>query len=273
MIVAQFALFLLIGVGLYLFYQLHPPALPFDRPDRVFARFILQEMPVGVVGILLGAIFAAAMSTLSGSLNSCATAATRDLVLPLAKRAMSPQRELRLTRWLTALFGMLQIMVGIGGLWLKSSVVASVLGIAAFTTGIVLGVFFLGILAPPRRRAGGARRPGRRSRRDVRRVLRDAASVAVVRPGRLGAHLRLRFGRELPLATRAGAGAALLRVEQRRAARLAPRREVGGVGGDDRVGRHAGGEALGETRRADGRVNAAPCSAHPRSATRSPFAG
>jgi len=147
-IVAQFALFLLIGVGLFAFYQLHPPAAPFDRPDRVFARFILDEMPVGVVGILLGAIFAAAMSTLSGSLNSCATTATRDLYLPIAGRALTPERELSVTRWLTALFGVLQIGVGIGGLWLRSSVVASVLGIAAFTTGIVLGVFFLGIFTP-----------------------------------------------------------------------------------------------------------------------------
>jgi SSS family transporter len=147
-IVAQFALFLLIGVGLFVFYQANPSAAGFDRPDRVFARFIIQEMPAGVVGVLLGAIFAAAMSTLSGSLNSCATAATRDLVRPLARRPLTPEGELRLTRALTAVFGALQIAVGIGGLWLRSSVVASVLGIAAFTTGIVLGVFFLGILAP-----------------------------------------------------------------------------------------------------------------------------
>jgi SSS family transporter len=147
-VVAQFALFLLIGVGLYLFYQLHPPAAAFERPDRVFARFILDEMPVGVVGVLLGAIFAAAMSTLSSSLNSCATAATRDLYRPLKRSALTPERELRVTRWLTALFGVFQIGVGIGGLALRSSVVAAVLGIAAFTTGIVLGVFFLGLLAP-----------------------------------------------------------------------------------------------------------------------------
>ena len=64
-IVAQFALFLLIGVGLYCFYQLTAPDLVFERADRVFARFILDEMPIGILGLLLGAIFAAAMSTLS----------------------------------------------------------------------------------------------------------------------------------------------------------------------------------------------------------------
>lgn len=139
-VVAQFALFLLIGVGLWSFYQLHPPAVPFDRPDRVFARFILDELPTGLVGLLLGAIFAAAMTS---SLNSCATVAVNDLL------RVEPDRQLRVTRILTAFFGVVQIAVGIGGQWVRSSIVSSVLGIAAFTTGIVLGVFFLGML--PRR--------------------------------------------------------------------------------------------------------------------------
>jgi Na+/proline symporter len=141
-VVAQFALFLLIGVALFAFYQLHPPAVPFDTTDRVFARFILDEMPVGVVGLLLGGIFSAA---LSGSLNSCATAFVNDLYRPWAGERATPDRELRLTRRLTAVFGAAQIAVGIGGQWLRTSVVSAVLGIAAFTTGIVLGVFFLGI--------------------------------------------------------------------------------------------------------------------------------
>jgi SSS family transporter len=144
-IVAQFALFLLIGVGLYCFYQLFPPESAFERPDRVFARFILDEMPVGLLGLLLGAIFAAAMSTLSSSLNSCATAAASDLYLPLLDSEVSAAHKLRVTRALTVFFGLVQIAIGIAGQWLKSSVVSSVLGIAAFTTGIVLGVFFLGI--------------------------------------------------------------------------------------------------------------------------------
>ena len=144
-VVAQFALFLLIGVGLWAFYELHPLATAFERPDRVFARFILDNMPVGLLGLLLGAVFAAAMSTLSSSLNSCATAAANDFVFPARGDGISPARKLRITRALTAVFGLVQIAVGIGGQWVKSSVVNSVLGIAAFTTGIVLGVFFLGI--------------------------------------------------------------------------------------------------------------------------------
>jgi SSS family transporter len=146
-IVAQFALFLVLGLALWAFYQEFPPAVAFDRADRVFARFILDEMPVGLVGVLLGAVFAAAMSTLSSSLNSCATTAARDLWRPLAGAVADDARELRVIRGLTVLFGVAQIGVGIGGRWLDSSVVAAVLGIAGFTAGIVLGVFFLGMYA------------------------------------------------------------------------------------------------------------------------------
>ncbi len=146
-VVAQFALFLLIGVGLFAFYQAFPPEAAFERPDRVFARFILDEVPVGLLGILLGAIFAAAMSTLSSSLNSCATAAANDFYFSAKGSDASAKSQLRVVRILTVVFGVIQIAVGITGQWVKASVVSSVLGIAAFTTGIVLGVFFLGIFA------------------------------------------------------------------------------------------------------------------------------
>lgn len=142
LVAAQFALFLLIGVALFAFYQRFPPEIAFDRPDRVFAHFILHEMPPGVVGLLVGAIFAAAMGS---SLNSCATAFTRDIYRPRAGAAATPEKELRLTRWLVALFGVLQIGVGIAGQAIATSVVGAILGIAAFTTGLVLGLFFLGI--------------------------------------------------------------------------------------------------------------------------------
>ncbi len=142
---AQFAFFLLLGVGLFAFYQVFPPAEAFERADRIFAHFIVNEMPTGLLGLLLGAVFAAAMSTLSSSLNSCATSAVNDIYLPLAGRTISNERQLRLTRTLTVVFGLVQIVVGIAGQRLVASAVSSILGIAGFTIGIVLGIFFLGL--------------------------------------------------------------------------------------------------------------------------------
>jgi SSS family transporter len=143
-VLVQFALFLLIGVGLFAFYQAFPPAVAFDRPDRVFVRFIVDELPRGMVGLVVGAIFAAAMSTLSGSLNSSATAVVTDFYRPWRKDASSA-RLLRTTQVLTLVFGFVQIAVALFGPMLSRTVVESVLTIAGFTTGITLGVFFLGI--------------------------------------------------------------------------------------------------------------------------------
>jgi SSS family transporter len=147
-VLAQFAFFLLIGVALYVFYQAFPPATPFDRPDRVFARFIIDELPTGVLGLVLGAVFAAAMSTLSSSLNSSATALANDFYRPLAGSGTPPGRLLRVTRAFTVLFAAVQIAVALSGQWMSRTVVENVLTIAGFTTGITLGVFLLGLFAP-----------------------------------------------------------------------------------------------------------------------------
>jgi SSS family solute:Na+ symporter len=147
-VLLQFALFLFIGVGLFVFYQAFPPAVPFDRPDRVFARFIVDQLPAGLVGLVLGAVFAAAMSTLSGSLNSSATAVANDFYRPLVGDRATPSRLLRVTRALTVFFGVVQVTVALGGRLLSDTVVENVLKVAGFTTGITLGVFFLGIFAP-----------------------------------------------------------------------------------------------------------------------------
>jgi SSS family transporter len=145
-VIVQFALFLLIGVGLKVYYDLNPPLTPFEQPDRVFATFIVDHMPTGVLGLVIGAVFAAAMSTLSSSLNSSATAAVKDIYAPLVRPKATPLELLVATRAFTIVFGVVQIVVAFAGSSLSQSVVASVLTIAGFTTGIILGVFFLGVL-------------------------------------------------------------------------------------------------------------------------------
>jgi solute:Na+ symporter, SSS family len=141
-VLAQFAGFLLLGLGLSVFYQ----GREFARADEVFATFIVQELPRGVVGLTLAAVLAAAMSTLSGSLNSLAGTAMNDFYVPLVAPGASPQRQLCVTRILTVVFGVIQMAVAIGGQYIENTVVESVLSIAALTTGTVLGVFLLAAL-------------------------------------------------------------------------------------------------------------------------------
>lgn len=143
-VLVQFAFFLLLGIGLAVFYRSHAPDQPFTKSDEVFLDFIVHHTPTGVLGLVLGAVFSAAMSTLSSSLNSSASALVNDIVMPLRGLPADHRSSLLLAKLATLLFGGLQIAVGTSGLG-GGAVVGQVLGIASFTTGILLGVYALGI--------------------------------------------------------------------------------------------------------------------------------
>ncbi|HKG22801.1 MAG TPA: sodium:solute symporter, partial [Blastocatellia bacterium] len=145
-ILAQFVLFLMIGIGLYVFYARFPSGADFSRTDRVFPFFIINELPAGVVGLVIASIFAAAMSTLSSSLNSSASTSLADFYRPLLKPDASDEHYLKVSRRMTALWGVAQIAVGISGAGAGESIVNQVLGIAAFTNGPILGIFLLAAL-------------------------------------------------------------------------------------------------------------------------------
>ncbi len=149
-VLAQFAVFLGIGIALYAFYRQHPPATAFVRNDDVFAHFIVNHLPTGLVGIVLGAVFSAAMSTLSSSLSASASALVNDFLLPATGRKAEDPFALRAAKGATVLFAVLQMAVGVSGLGGADSVVNSVLAIATITTGIILGLFLLALTGPPR---------------------------------------------------------------------------------------------------------------------------
>lgn len=139
-VIAEFALFLMIGIGLWHFYA----AREFARTDEIFATFIIQQLPAGLTGLVIAGIFAAAMSSLSSALNSLASATTYDIYAPV--RGGSERDLLRIGRLFTLLWG--AVLVG-GALFFRSAdtpVVELGLAIASFTYGGLLGGFFLGIL-------------------------------------------------------------------------------------------------------------------------------
>ncbi|HEX3148690.1 MAG TPA: sodium/solute symporter [Gemmataceae bacterium] len=150
-IFAQFLLFLGIGVGMSVLQHdgLFPEAIG-ARADEVFARFIITQLPVGVVGLLVAAVLAAAMSTLSSSLNSSANAVITDFYRPLRPNH-SEQWYVRCSRMLTAVWGVAQMGVAFVAAQSGSdvSVVKKVLAVAGFTTGLLLGLFVLGSLRRP----------------------------------------------------------------------------------------------------------------------------
>jgi SSS family transporter len=147
-VLAQFALFLFIGTMLFVFYQ-HAGPLPAEvaaKADRVFPHFIVTQLPVGIVGLVVAAIFAAAMSTLSSSLNSLAATAVTDFYRPLVAPDKSDAHYLNASRLFTALWGLVQIAVAMVAIAMQGRGVDAVLAVASFTNGPVLGLFLLSTL-------------------------------------------------------------------------------------------------------------------------------
>jgi SSS family transporter len=171
---AQFIGFLFIGVLLFAFYGPHASPLysdfaaacaqvnpteaagrclsdpafakaasatfPFAGGDRVFPDFITKHMPTGLSGLVVAAIFAAALSS---SLNSIAATAVNDLYKPFR-----PKREdrhyLRVSHVLTLVWGVVQIGVAVIAMSYPSSALDKALSIASLINGPVLGVFLVG---------------------------------------------------------------------------------------------------------------------------------
>jgi SSS family solute:Na+ symporter len=153
-VLAQFALFLFIGLLLFGFYRgLTPGQLGLATADEIFAKFIVEEIPSGLSGLIIAAILAAAMSTLSSSINSLASSTTLDLYKPRWGKANTPAEDLKASRIFTVfwaivltgsafLFSVLQLHSGSQ----QPAVVELGLGIASYTYGGLLGVFVLGMI-------------------------------------------------------------------------------------------------------------------------------
>jgi solute:Na+ symporter, SSS family len=154
-VLLQFALFLFIGFLLFGFYNgQNPSQLGLSTTDEIFAKFIVEEMPTGLSGLIIAAILAAAMSTLASSINSLASATTMDLYKPYWGKNNSAKKDLRASRIITFAWGMIITSSAyvFAVLQTRSSgerpaVVELALGIASYTYGGMLGAFLLGILS------------------------------------------------------------------------------------------------------------------------------
>jgi SSS family transporter len=152
-IFVQFTLFLLIGVALFAFYQTAEPGRTFAKSDLVFPTFAVTHLPVGITGLLMAAILAAAMSNLSSALSSMTSTSMMDFYLR-RNPDVPEQQRMRLSRlatvfWAAVLFGL--------ALWARrgGSVLELGLSIASVAYGAMLGVFLLGVLTR-RANASGA---------------------------------------------------------------------------------------------------------------------
>lgn len=137
----QFALFLVIGAALWVFYR----GAAWASPEAIFPTFAVRELPAGVSGLVVAAILAAAMSS---SLNALAAVSVHDVYVPLA----GPKDEaelLRVGKRFTLAWGVLLIVVSLAFQAVRpgTPLVVIALQIASFTYGGLLGGFMLGLLS------------------------------------------------------------------------------------------------------------------------------
>jgi SSS family transporter len=147
LIVLQFAFFLVLGLCLFAFYEGQSLAqLGLRSWDEIFPKFIVDQLPTGLAGLVIAGVLASAMGTLSSSISALASATYLDLFKPLRRgRPLGPREEVAWSRGFTLLWG----LVLIGGAMLftdtKNAVVELGLKIASITYGGLLGTFFLGL--------------------------------------------------------------------------------------------------------------------------------
>jgi Na+/proline symporter len=129
-----------LGTLLFVFYQAYPGRLPAGiGDDRVLPAFIMRELPDGVRGLLVTAVFAAAMSTISSAINALASATVVDFLESRGARTTILQAKL-----VAALWGVIVVAAALLA-WRLGSILELIVKVNSYFYGCLLGVFLLGI--------------------------------------------------------------------------------------------------------------------------------
>jgi Na+/proline symporter len=142
--------FYVIGTGLYTFYQTHPAELDFtmEKSDAIFPFFMMSQMPAGVAGLLIAAIFAATMSTISSNISSVSTAFSVDFYRRFKVNTTDKQmlRVARLACMISGLLGVgLALLMATWNIYSLLDFFQEILGLLSSGLG---GLFLMGIFFP-----------------------------------------------------------------------------------------------------------------------------
>jgi SSS family transporter len=144
------SLLLFIGLGLFAYYQSNPGALPETiTGDRIFPYFIAHVLPTGLSGLLIAAIFAAAMSSMDSGINSMATVVVNDFVFPMVgKNKFNDASTVRLARIVTALLGLLATILSVYLFFFSKAegIIETFAMFMGLFSAPVLALFLLGLL-------------------------------------------------------------------------------------------------------------------------------
>lgn len=143
----QFALFLMVGAMLWVFDGRKSVAqLGMQSPDDVFSRFIINDLPVGISGLLIAGVLASTMGALASALNALSTSTVADLYQKFTKRDASDSKLLRYGRVWTLVWAVVFALFASMFSTTKNSVIELGLAIVGYTYGALLGAFVLGLV-------------------------------------------------------------------------------------------------------------------------------
>jgi solute:Na+ symporter, SSS family len=145
LVLAQFVLFLVIGVMLFTYYQHVPMPRALARNDELLPGFIVTALSHGAAGFIVAAIVAAALSP---SINAMAATTVNDFYAKYFRPDADEATLMRVSRTWTVVWGVVQIGIAIAAQWMQRSVLDAGLAVLSYASGSVLGAFLLGTLAP-----------------------------------------------------------------------------------------------------------------------------
>jgi SSS family solute:Na+ symporter len=144
-------LFLFIGTALFAFYTLNPELLPTTLQgemmgDKIYPHYIVTQLPIGVRGILIAAIVAAAMSSIDSSLNTVSTLTLLDFYKKYFRkgRESDDKRDIKMLRWYTIIWGIAGTITGLSLIQIKSALETG-WQLGGIAGGGVIGLFLLAI--------------------------------------------------------------------------------------------------------------------------------
>lgn len=142
------AIFFALGTALYVFYQVNPTSLDpaMRETDGILPFFIMQNLPIGVSGLIVAGVFAAAQSTISSSLNSLATAFVTDVYGRVLAPQSTDHQRLNVARNVVIGVGIIGILASV---WIANQNLKSAFDTFNMFVGFVLGplaaMFALGV--------------------------------------------------------------------------------------------------------------------------------
>ena len=135
--------FYLIGTGLYTGFS------SLERPDAIFPFYVVTQLPAGVAGLLIAALFAATMSTISSNINSISTSFTIDIYQHIRPTRLSSKHILRVARWASFVSGIAGLLIALLMAQLKIQSLLDYFNIIlGLLSGCIGGLFVMGIFFP-----------------------------------------------------------------------------------------------------------------------------